>query len=109
MILAGYHAIITRFKIAPKSISKLFIVDRRNDFKAKNLFQIAKKNNVQVIRVSSLELARLTKNKKNNICAAFVEQLTRPTCLEELFIFFKTQGSSNLPIIFWMELLTRET
>ena len=43
MILAGYHAIITRFKIAPKSISKLFIVDRRNDLKAKNLFQIAKK------------------------------------------------------------------
>ncbi len=100
MILAGYHAIVTRFKIAPESISKLFVVDRRNDFKAKNLFQIAKKNNVQVIKVSSLELARLTKNKKNKICAAFVKQLTRPTCLEELFDFFKMQGSTNPPIIF---------
>jgi len=65
MILAGYHAIVTRFKIAPTSISKLFVVDRRNDFKVKNLFQLAKKNNVQVIRVSSLELTRLTMNKKN--------------------------------------------
>ena len=100
MILAGYHAIVTRFKIAPESISKLFVVDKRKDFKAKNLFQIAKKNNVQVIRVSSLELARLTKNKKNNICAAFVKQLTKPTCLEELFDFFKIQGSTNPPIIF---------
>ena len=100
MILAGYHAIVTRFKIAPESISKLFVVDRRNDFKAKNLFHIAKKNNVQVIKVSSLELARLTKNKKNKICAAFVKQLTRPTCLEELFDFFKMQGSTNPPIIF---------
>ena len=100
MILAGYHPIITRFKIAPESISKLFVVDKRKDFKAKNLFQIAKKNNVQVIRVSSLELARLTKNKKNNICAAFVKQLTKPTCLEELFDFFKIQGSTNPPIIF---------
>ena len=109
MILAGYHPIITRFKIAPESISKLFVVDKRNDFKAKNLFQIAKKNNVQVIRVSPLELARLTKNKKNNICAAFVQQLTKPTCLEELFDFFKIQGSTNPPIIFWMGSLTRET
>ena len=64
MVLAGYHAIVTRFKIAPRSISKLFVVDRRNDFKVKNLLQLAKKNNVQVIRVSSLELTRLTVNKK---------------------------------------------
>ena len=100
MILAGYHAIVTRFKIAPESISKLFVVDRRNDFKVKNLFKIAKKNNVQVIRVSALELVRLTKNKKNNVCAAIVKQLTKPTCLEELFDFFRTQGNTNPPIIF---------
>ena len=43
MTLAGYHAIVTRFKIAPNSISKLFVVDRRNDFKVKNLLQLAKK------------------------------------------------------------------
>ena len=44
MILAGYHSIITRFKIAPESISKLFVVDRRNDFKAKNpYFRLQKK------------------------------------------------------------------
>ena len=100
MILAGYHAIVTRFKIAPKSIFKLFVVDRRNDFKVKNLFQLAKKNNVQVIRVSSTELARLTRNKKNNICAAFVKQLKKPTSLEELFDFFRIQGSTHPPIIF---------
>ena len=94
MILAGYHAVITRFKIAPESISKLFVVDRRSDFKAKNLFQIAKRNNVPVIRVSSLELAKLTKNKKNNVCAAFVKQLTKPTCLEELFA--KSRRGSGL-------------
>ena len=43
MILAGYHAIVTRFKIAPKSISKLFVVDRRNDFKVKTSFRLQKK------------------------------------------------------------------
>ena len=100
MILVGYHAIVTRFKIAPKSISKLFVVDRRNDFKVKNLFQLAKKNNVQVIRVSSLELTRLTMNKKNSVCAAFVKKLTKPTRLEELFDFFRVQGNTNPPIIF---------
>ena len=99
MILAGYHAIKTRFKIAPKSIAKLFVVDRRNDLKVKSLFQLAKKNNVQVIRVSSLELTRLTMNKKNSVCAAFVKQLTRPTSLEELFDLFRIQGNSNPPII----------
>ena len=51
MILAGYHAIVTRFKIAPESISKLFVVDRRNDLKRKTISD-RKKNNVQVIRVS---------------------------------------------------------
>ncbi|MDA9689327.1 23S rRNA (guanosine(2251)-2'-O)-methyltransferase RlmB [Betaproteobacteria bacterium] len=100
MILAGYHAIVTRFKIAPKSISKLFVVERRNDLKVKQLFELAKKNNVQVIRVSSLEITRLTMNKKNRVCAAFVEQLTKPTCLEELFDFFRIQGSTKSPIIF---------
>ena len=100
MMLAGYHAIVTRFKIAPESILKLFVVSRRNDFKIKSLLQIAKKNNVQVVRISSFELVRLTKNKKNNICAALVKQLTKPTCLEELFEFFVMHGSTNPPIIF---------
>ena len=51
MILAGYHAIVTRFKIAPKSISKLFLLTEGMIQSEKPLSD-AKKNNVQVIRVS---------------------------------------------------------
>ena len=100
MVLIGYHTVTTRLKIAPESISKLFVVNHRKDQKIKKLLEIALKNNVRVVEVSSSELERLTKNKKNKGCAAFVDQLKKPTCMNGLFDFFSSQGKIKPPIIF---------
>ncbi len=100
MVLIGYHTVTTRLKIAPKSISKLFVVNHRKDHKIKKLLQLAQQNNVQVIKVSQIELSRLTRDKKNNGCAAFVDQLIKPTCMDGLFDYFGAQGKIKPPIIF---------
>ena len=99
MVLIGFHAVLSRLKTCPSSISEILISQSRADNRVNKVLETAKKNNVLVKKRSKNDLEKISNNKKNNGCIAIANELERPSNLEELFTLFSKQGLEYPPLV----------
>jgi 23S rRNA (guanosine2251-2'-O)-methyltransferase len=83
-ILTGFHAITSRLRQAPESVSEIYIDAERGDARAKDLRKLAERLNVRVIPVDSKRLDGMAGGVRHQGVVAQAGVLEMPKFIEDV-------------------------
>ena len=83
-ILTGFHAITSRLRQAPESVSEIYIDAERNDARAKDLRKLAERLNVRLIPVDSKRLDGMAAGVRHQGVVAQAGVLEMPKFIEDV-------------------------
>jgi 23S rRNA (guanosine2251-2'-O)-methyltransferase len=83
-ILTGFHAVISRLRQKPDTVSEIYIDSGRTDVRAKGLLAMAKQHDVRVIPVDAKRLDGMAAGTRHQGVVAQAEPLDMPKFIEDV-------------------------
>jgi 23S rRNA (guanosine2251-2'-O)-methyltransferase len=82
--LVGFHAVVSRLRQKPDTVSEIYVDAERNDGRARDLREMAKKAGVRVIPVDSKRLDGMSGGARHQGVVAQAEPLDMPQFIEDV-------------------------
>ncbi len=92
--LVGFHAVTSRLRQRPETVTEIFVDAERNDARAKDLRELAKRLNVRVIPVDMKRLDGMSGGVRHQGVVAQAEPLNMPQFIEDVL-----EGIEEPPLI----------
>ena len=92
--LVGFHAVTSRLRQRPETVTEIFVDAERNDARAKDLRELAKRLNVRVIAVDMKRLDGMSGGVRHQGVVAQAEPLNMPQFIEDVL-----EGIEEPPLI----------
>ena len=96
--LAGFHAVISRLRQKPDTVSEIYIDATRNDGRAKDLRDLAKRCNVRVIAVDAKRLDGMAGGTRHQGVVAQATVLDMPKFIEDVL-----EGLAEPPLLLLLD------
>ena len=82
--LIGFHAITARLRQRPETVDEIFIDATRNDGRAKDLRELAKRHNVRVMPVDAKRLDGMSGGGRHQGVVAQAQEIDMPKFIEDV-------------------------
>ena len=82
--LVGFHAVTSRLRQRPETVTEIYVDAERNDARAKDLRELAKRLNVRVIPVDMKRLDGMSGGVRHQGVVAQAEPLNMPQFIEDV-------------------------
>jgi 23S rRNA (guanosine2251-2'-O)-methyltransferase len=82
--LVGFHAVTSRLRQRPETVTEIYVDAERNDARVKDLRELAKRLNVRVIAVDMKRLDGMTGGVRHQGVVAQAEPLNMPQFIEDV-------------------------
>jgi 23S rRNA (guanosine2251-2'-O)-methyltransferase len=92
--LVGFHAVTSRLRQRPETVTEIYVDAQRNDARVKDLRELAKRLNVRVIPVDMKRLDGMTGGVRHQGVVAQAEPLNMPQFIEDVL-----EGIEEPPLI----------
>ena len=92
--LAGFHPIASRLRQKPDTVSEIYIDQSRNDGRARDLRELAKKYDVRVIPVDAKRLDGMSGGARHQGVVAMAQEIDMPKFIEDVL-----EGLTEPPLL----------